>query len=265
VVRANGQPVTVNAGRVFLSAEWRNLVMLNYRVDPAILKRFVPPGTEIDSFEGNTYISVVGFQFLRTRMYGAVPIPYHVNFDEVNLRFYVRRRESEELRRGVVFIKEVVPRRAIAEVARFFYGEKYAQCRMRHKIWEGPAKAAEYEWRFQNRWYAVSAAATSPPFLPSDGSMEQFITEHYGGYSVRRDGRCVEYRVSHEPWRVWRASSSAFKGDGDVLYGDGFGNYLKQPADSALIAEGSEIQVHTPRLLVEPAEPVAAGAGLARW
>ena len=115
-------------GRVFLAAEWRNLVMLNYRVDRAILERFVPRGTEVDSFQGSTYVSVVGFQFLRTRLFGRLAIPFHANFDEVNLRFYVRREESDGVRRGVVFVKEIVPRRAIATVARLLYGEKYVSC-----------------------------------------------------------------------------------------------------------------------------------------
>ena len=126
-------------GRVFLSAEWRNLVMLNYRVDPEILEQFVPRGTEIDSFQGHTYVSIVGFQFLRTRLLGGLTIPFHANFDEVNLRFYVRRNEGEEVRRGVVFVKEIVPRPAIAAVARLAYGEKYIHCPMRHAVSMGAA------------------------------------------------------------------------------------------------------------------------------
>ena len=126
-------------GRIFLAAEWRNLVMLNYRVDPGILERFVPRGTAVDSFQGSTYISVVGFQFLRTRLFGRLAIPFHANFDEVNLRFYVRRKEGEEARRGVVFVKEIVPRRAIAAVARFSYGEKYVSVPMRRSFrWKAP-------------------------------------------------------------------------------------------------------------------------------
>ena len=236
-------------GRVFLSAEWRNLVMLNYRVDPAILKKFVPRGTELDSFQGATYVSIVGFQFLHTRIFGVVPIPFHVNFDEVNLRFYVRRREGSEVRRGVVFVKEMMPRRAIAQVARWSYGEKYFACPMRHTISRTEFPSAEYEWKFRGEWCAVSAAASSAAFLPAAGSLEQFITEHYWGYSTKRDGRYAEYRVSHVPWRVWTASQAHFKGDGDALYGAGFGDYLSRPPNSAFIAEGSEIQVHMPLTL----------------
>jgi len=240
------------AGRAFLSAEWRNLVMLNYRVDPAILERFVPHGTTIDSFQGSTYVSAVGFQFLRTRIFGIVPIPFHANFDEVNLRFYVRRREADELRRGVAFIKEIVPRRAIASVARFYYGEKYFALPMRHTIAAGHGLSAEYQWKFRGKWCGLRAAATSEASLPSDGSLEQFITEHYWGYSVMRDGESAEYRVAHVPWKVWRASESQFDADSDALYGEGFGDYVRGRPESAFIADGSEVQVHTPRRIVRP-------------
>src|ERR1700732_2347962 len=111
--------------RVFLSAEWRDLVMLNYDVEPGLLSRFVPPGTVLDSFEGRTYISLVGFRFCNTRLLGCFPVPFHADFDEVNLRFYVRRKEGSDDRRGVVFIDEVAPRRSLAATARLLYGENY--------------------------------------------------------------------------------------------------------------------------------------------
>jgi uncharacterized protein len=233
--------------------------MLNYRADPAILERFVPRGTELDSFQGTAYVSVVGFQFLGTRIFGILPIPFHVNFDEVNLRFYVRRREGHEVRRGVVFVKQIVPRRAVARVARWSYGEKYVALPMRDAISRTAWPSAEYEWKFRNKWYALGAAASSPPFLPAEGSLEQFITEHYWGYSTRPNGACAEYRVSHTPWRVWVASEARFTGDGDALYGGGFGECLSGAPDSAFIAEGSEIQVHMPLTLT----PHTGSAGLA--
>jgi uncharacterized protein len=240
----------MESGRVFLSAEWRNLVMLNYRVDPEILEPFVPRGVEVDSFQGDTYVSIVGFQFLGTRLLGGLMIPLHANFDEVNLRFYVRRSEDEEVRRGVVFVKEIVPRRAIAAVARFAYGEKYIRCRMRHAVsMDAGTPSALYEWKFGGRWCAVGAEATTGSVLPAEGSLEQFITEHYWGYTRRRDGRTVEYRVSHVPWRVWSAPKSHFESAGSNVYGQEFANSLSKPADSAFIAEGSEVSVHFPRTL----------------
>ena len=237
-------------GRVFLSAEWRNLVMLNYRVDPGILEQFVPRGTEIDSFQGHTYISIVGFQFLRTRLLGGLAIPFHANFDEVNLRFYVRRNEGEEVRRGVVFVKEIVPRPAIAAVARLAYGEKYIHCPMRHAVSMGAgAPSASYEWKFRGKWCVVGATTASAPVLPAGGSLEQFITEHYWGYTRRRDGQTVEYRVSHVPWKVWSAPKSHFESAGSVVFGQEFRDTLSKPADSDFIADGSAVSVHFPRAL----------------
>ena len=137
--------------RVFLWAEWRDLVMLNYEVDPGLLRDYVPRGTELDSFRGGTLVSLVGFRFLRTKLFGVLPLPFHSNFDEVNLRFYVRRRASDgDDRRGVVFIREIVPKRAVAMLARLAYGENYSCYPMRHRVTsDGASKSAEYEWRLE--------------------------------------------------------------------------------------------------------------------
>src|SRR5579864_481292 len=152
------------AERVFLSAEWRNLVMLNYEVEPDLLGRYVPPGTSLDSFEGKTYVSLVGFQFRRTKLLGHFPIPFHSDFDEVNLRFYVRRRTGSEERRGVVFIAEVVPKRAIATTARVLYGENYVCLPMRSKMGtNGSGNSVEYQWRVDGRWCRIFAQTAELP------------------------------------------------------------------------------------------------------
>ncbi len=166
--------------RVFLSAEWRDLVMLNYEEDAGLLSPYITPGTELDSFGGKTFVSLVGFRFLRTKLFGILPIPFHSNFDEVNLRFYVRRQEGAALRRGVVFIREIVPRRAIAGVARLVYGENYTHHAMRHSInKDGACYSAEYEWQFERRWCRLYADTTGIPATPLEGGLEQFITEHH--------------------------------------------------------------------------------------
>src|SRR5579863_4869083 len=150
--------------RVFLSAVWRDLVMLNYEVPPEILRQYIPHGVELDSFEGRTFVSLVGFQFLRTKLYGFLAVPFHSNFDEVNLRFYVRRREGSEIRRGVVFVRELVPRMAIARFARLMYGEKYDSCPMWHRVARNTdGLAAEYDWRWRGGQFQLSAQASSAP------------------------------------------------------------------------------------------------------
>ncbi|MCI0435392.1 MAG: DUF2071 domain-containing protein, partial [Gemmatimonadetes bacterium] len=165
----------------FLTAEWRHLVLLNYEITPAALRPLVPAGTELDAFDGRTYASVVGFRFLNTRVLG-VPIPGHRNFEEINLRFYVRRKCEGEWRRGVVFVKEFVPKRAIAWTARLLYGENYHAAPMAHRIdfdGDGMPARVEYSWRTAGRDHALSLRVSGPPQAIAPGGLEEFITEHY--------------------------------------------------------------------------------------
>ena len=218
--------------------------MLNYEVEPSLLIRYVPPGTALDSFNGRTYVSLVGFRFCRTKLFGCFPIPFHAEFEEVNLRFYVRRKESSDDRRGVAFIAEVVPRRAIATTARFVYGENYTCLPMRHHIETGGfGKTAEYQWKVGDRWCRLSAQTVDPPKRPREGSLEQFITEHYWGYSTQRRGGCLEYYVSHAPWQVWATAEAGFDGDATTLYGRELATVLQRGPQCAFVADGSPVIV----------------------
>lgn len=225
--------------------------MLNYEVDPALLHQYVPGGVELDVFDGRTFASLVGFRFLHTKLLGVLAVPFHTNFDEVNLRFYVRRREGRENRRGVVFVRELVPRLAIACLARLAYGEKYDSCPMRHQIARTEtAISAAYEWRFAGQRFRLDAQASGTPDYVAENGLDNFITQHYWGYSARADGTSIEYRVSHERWRIWTAAKSGFDGDAADLYGSDFAEILRRPPDSAFIAEGSAVVVHNGRRIV---------------
>jgi len=216
--------------------------MLNFAVDPDIITPLVPPGTEIDFENGETFLSVVGFLFLDTRLLG-LPVPLHRDFEEVNLRFYVRRKSADTWRRGVVFVRELVPRRAIALVARTFYGEKYVALPMKHEIDHVDANlSVEYSWRRGRKWESIKMAASGEAQTIPAGSHAEFITEHYWGYTARRDG-CSEYRVEHPRWKIWNAITFEFKADVATLYGEQFVEPLSVTPRSAFIAEGSPIQV----------------------
>lgn len=234
--------------RKFLAAEWHYIVMLNYAVDPTLVAHLVPKGTELDSFDGRTYISLVGFRFERSRVHG-VWIPFHSDFDEINLRFYVRREESGEVRRGVAFVREVVPRWAISKVAQVLFHEKYVSLPMRHQVVEptseGGRVQAEYRWRHSGNWNSLRVECSGRPVRPSEGSLEQFITEHYWGYAAQPDGGCLEYRVEHDPWRVWPATTARFEGDPSGLYGPQLAHCLRGEPDSAFMAEGSSVVVYS--------------------
>jgi uncharacterized protein len=237
-------------GELFLTAEWRHLVMINYEIDPSLLLPFVPAGTEIDSWEGKTFVSLVGFRFLKTRIAGFLPIPWRANFEEVNLRFYVRRAAGNELRRGVVFLREFVPARMVAFVARTFYNENYVALPMSHEIQSvEDGLRVTYAWRSRGRWNKVWAASAGEPVLAREGSIEQFITEHYWGYTAQRDGECMEYRVVHPPWRAWQVRIFSFEGDGEDSYGALVGRALQSAPHSAFLAEGSPVSVLRGRTL----------------
>src|ERR1700722_1312752 len=230
--------------QIFLSAEWRDLVMLNFEVESDLLNRYVPAGTSLDSFKGKIYVSLVGFRFCRTKLLGRFPIPFHTDFDEVNLRFYVRRKEGAEDRRGVVFIAEIVPKPAIAKIARAFYGENYMYLPMKHAIETfDSGKKIDYQWRVDGKWCKLSAQTANESHRPSEGSLEQFITEHYWGYSSQRSDGCLEYHVSHAPWQVWATTIAGLEGDSSSLYGSELGAVIQRRPDSAFVADGSPVIV----------------------
>jgi uncharacterized protein YqjF (DUF2071 family) len=234
--------------RVFLTAEWKFLVLLNYRVPPEILTPLVPRGTTLDLWDGAAYLSVVGFLFRDTRVLG-VPIPLHRTFEEVNLRFYVRRDVDGETRRAVTFVRELVPRRAIAAVARWTYNEPYRALPMRHQIRIEAARGAptfvQYEWKTAAAWAGVrlTPQGANAPLVP--GSEEEFITQHYWGYTRQRDGSTVEYEVRHPTWRIWSARDALLSGDVSRAFG-AFGEHLRGEPHSAWLADGSTVSVYAP-------------------
>ena len=229
--------------------------MLNYEVEPRLLLPLVPAGTELDHWNSKVFVSLVGFRFLKTKLFGFLPVPLHTNFDEVNLRFYVRRREGSEVRRGVVFIRELVPRSAVAFIARTFYHENYMALPMDHDIRPLPDNQLRvgYRWRSgkrrSKRWNSISLETEGECALPSPDSAEQFITEHYWGYAAQPGGGCVEYQVSHPAWRVWQVRQSAFDGDAEDLYGKEIATALRGRPHSAFLAEGSAISAMPGRRL----------------
>jgi uncharacterized protein len=235
----------MNLTSTFLTAEWRNLLMLNYALEPSLLAPYVPAGTELDFFDGQTYISLIGFEFNRTRVLG-VAIPFHQDFEEVNVRFYVRREEEQGIKRGVVFISELVPRRAIAAVARYAFNEKYTRVPMAHRIdlrEDAQIAGGEFSWRLGREACVMQIETEGPAFLPAPGSEAEFITEHYWGYAAQADGGSLEYQVQHPQWQVWNAKRASFTGNAESIYGPQIAAVLTRPPSSAFLAEGSAVTV----------------------
>jgi uncharacterized protein YqjF (DUF2071 family) len=229
--------------RPFLTAAWRHIVLANYATDPALLAAWLPDGLELDTYHGRHYVSLVGFMFEDTRLLG-VPVPFHREFEEVNLRIYVRRPlPGGEWRRGVVFIGEIVPKFAVAALARTVYGEPYRTRPMLHRRQGTDGKRlVEYAWKDSARWHRLAVRADAQPHAMAEGSAEEFITEHYYGYSAGR-GSVREYRVEHPRWQVYGVRSYDVDCDFALLYGEGFGFLNRATPDSVMLADGSAVAV----------------------
>jgi uncharacterized protein len=235
----------------FLTAEWRKLIMAQYVVKPKLLLPYLPQGVELDLFHPTTgeprcYVSLVAFLFDKVRVKG-VAIPLHTRFEEINLRCYVRRREPDgSIKRGVVFIREFVPRRAIAWVAKRFYEEPYVAIPTRSEISsDNKTLTAKYGWKLGGRWHTLSAAGYLPPQAIAPGSEEEFLTEHYWGYTRRSDGSTSAYQVEHPRWQTYRLQSYEIAVDFESLYGPEFAFLSDRLVSSVLLAEGSAVTVRS--------------------
>lgn len=234
---------------VFLSAQWRKLAMANYVVDPEVLQPFVPQHTELDLWNGCCYVSLVGFRFIDTRLKG-IPIPFHRHFTEVNLRFYVRYRDGEEWKRGVVFIQEIVPKPMLSFVARTVYGEPYATLPMDYKWEEREGNLfVNYSWKKDGKWHSFDMKTASTAVPIQSESEEQFITEHYWGYTARKNGQTSEYGVEHPTWDIYPVTEYSINVDFGLVYGEHFRFLNDCNPQSVLLAEGSEILVRGGRRL----------------
>ena len=226
--------------RKFLTAEWRDLIMANYEVDPSLLQPHVPAGTKLDLHEGKCFVSLVGFMFLNTCVLG-LPTPFHVNFEEVNLRFYVVRETENEVRRGVVFVKEIVPRYAIAQVARRLYGEPYECWKMSNTRDD---RSVNYQWKNKACSNSITVDRGENLGVPAAGSHGEFVIEHYWGYTKRGKERTDEYKVEHPKWELFAANEPNIAVDFGGTYGKKFAFLSDQQPFSLLLAKGSKIAVY---------------------
>ncbi len=231
----------------FLTAEWRKLIMAQYAVEPDVLAPYLPGGVELDLYEGQSFVSLVGFLFDRVRIKG-IAVPFHTRFEEVNLRFYVRRvMPGGAVRRGVVFVSEIVPKAAITLVARTLYGEAYSTAPTGH-LWqsEGGQLRVQYRWKHVRGWQRLEVLAGGRAEAIAPGSMEEFITEHYWGYTKRGgvlSAGTGEYGVTHPSWECYPVLSAEVKADFGGLYGEAFAGLSERKPDHVLLAEGSAIGI----------------------
>ena len=110
---------------------------------------------------------------------------------------------------------------------------------MRHRVEEN---LVQYDWLHGGRWNGLSICTGGQAQALVSGTEEEFIAEHYWGYSKQKGGGTIEYEVEHPPWRVAPALSATYDCDVEAIYGKAFVPYLREPT-SAFVADGSSVFV----------------------
>ena len=233
----------------FLRAEWNNLIMANYVVPKELLHPYVPYKTELDFFEGDTYLSLVGLMLLNTKING-FSIPFHINFEEVVLRFYVKYNDRGLWKKGVVFIKEIVPKKGISFMANNLYGEKYATMKMNHfHLDKGNYLETGYEWWNNNKWNKLTVQTIKKSDPIGKGSLEEVVADYYWIYSKQSDIKTYEYEVEHPVWETLKVIDNLVDCDFGSLYGDEFSFLNSTKPKTVFMTKGSEVKVHRKRIL----------------
>lgn len=223
----------------FLKARWEKLLNITYAVEPQLLEAHLPKGLELDRIDGNAFVSLVAFEFNQVKLKG-LPIPFHQNFPEINLRFYV----NFNGKRGVVFIREFVPRYCVALVANRIYNEPYHSIQMVHSsATENGNLYCQHQFQYRGRTFSIATQSSTQTFLPAESSMEHYFKEHDLGFGVDHSGNSLAYRVDHPIWEIYRDVQVRMDVDFGVLYGEKW-NFLKdQKPLNTLLAKGSEVKV----------------------
>ena len=234
----------------FLQAKWQHIIMANYAVPVNVLQKYLPKGVEIDLYQDTAYVSLVGFLFKDTRLF-KIPIPKLGTFEEVNLRFYVYRKEGNELKRGVVFINETVPYKAVAWLANKLYKEHYTAVKTKHN-WQIDTlnKKITYQWLINKKWNTISIEAHNQSLPMQKSSFEEFIFEHYYGYTKVDANITEEYKINHPSWKINTVTATNIDCDFEANYGSNFAFLNKIEPTSVFMAEGSDIEVKWKRIKI---------------
>ena len=233
-------------GSTFLRANWENLIMANYEIEPSTLAPYLPKGVELDFYNNKTYVSLVGFMFKNTRLFG-LPIPFFGSFEEINLRFYVKKIENRKIKKGVVFINETVPFKIVALLANKLYKEHYISIPTKNSIDITENKDIKFEWKINDRWNSLAVKSDTNKYKIEQGTIEEFIFERYFGFTKLSASSTQEYKIHHPKWMTHKILNSQIDCDFRSMYGDAFSMLNNQTPDSILLAEGSQVSVNWKR------------------
>lgn len=227
----------------FLSAKWKNIVMANYIIDKSLLSKYLPKYPELDIWNNKCFVSLVGFMFLDTKLVG-IKFPFHINFEEVNLRFYVTYNDGINIKRGVSFVKEIVPKFAISSIANILFNEKYVTMKMKNKLEiNNNNLSVDYLWKYNSNWNKIGVECENQKYELESNSLEEFISEHYWGYTKYNNDITIEYEVQHPKWKYYKVNNFEINVNFCELYGKEFSFLEKQEPISIFLADGSDVNV----------------------
>lgn len=229
--------------KLFLSAKWENLILITYDVDPEMLEQHLPRGLELDTINGRAFVSLVAFDFIENRVKG-LKIPFHINFPEINLRFYVKSTVNGISRRGVVFLREFVPKLAITFIANSLYSEKYTTVKMNSRIETNGVVFAEHKLSIHKNNYFIAIEAENKPYLPGTDTIEHFFKEHKWGFGTSGRGNTLIYKVEHPFWEIYPVIKFDHNIDFAALYGNNWAELNEKSPYNVTFAKGSSIKVY---------------------
>ncbi|WP_424494544.1 YqjF family protein [Salinimicrobium sp. GXAS 041] len=226
-----------------LTAEWKNLVFANYTVPPQLIEKYLPAHTKPDFYNGKCYLSLVGFQFKNVKV-ANLKIPFNNDFEEINLRFYVKRFDGAKWRKGVIFISQIADKAALNTLANVLFQENYQKLVTKQHISEDDTSInARYSWRFKDEWQHLEAKSgiVASPF--QENSEEEFLMDRPWGYGKRNNEETNEYKVSHPDWPIFEVEEYSVKVDFSLLFGPEFNILSSATPKSVILAEGSTVSM----------------------
>lgn len=215
------------------------MCLLTYACPEELLLPRCPPGTELELFDGKAHVSLVAFDFFRTRVLG-IGWPGFRNFPEINLRFYVTCGD----RRGVVFIREYVPSPFVAWLARRLYNEPYESAEMESDVaaTEGEISVTHH-LRVGDSNNTLRIVADSASHMPGPESPEHHFKEHQWGFGTDRRDKPVIYEVRHPYWDVFPVRTFDLSWNWEEMYGPEWAFLQERDPVSVVLAAGSRIEV----------------------
>jgi len=183
-----------------LTMDWEDLAFLHWPVAASALQPLLPPGLEVELYDGSAWLGVVPFRMARTRLRWLPPLPTTHAFPELNVRTYVRSGD----RAGVWFFSLDACSPLAVAGARALFRLPYFAATMQCERLDGSVVYASGRRdrrapaaTFVARWRSTGSAFRAPA-----GSLPHFLTERYCLFTASGNGRprCVE--IAHAPWQL---------------------------------------------------------------